>query len=574
MSNARELIIKISGDNAGIKQQAQASVEALKKVDKQAAQSNAERMEGLGKVSKEEQKANQAAIKSHQAVGQAGVAAYAQIGLAQAGANLALAKGLELAKAYIDASQKAAQKSRELASTFTSQRDQMRDLATMMGVKANNAFTMANARFNVGAAMNGGEGLAFRSAFQGSGAAYAGKSMSQAEFEQYEKQTAALTAARGLEAGVGGDLSGSFLGLRNYSKFGDQASETATGDVNKSLAILGRGKGDNAVLARQLNMLAAGSVNEDALKGSIQDPAEAAAMISAAAEKSPMQASELSMMALRGLRQFDNDLIKAAKIKPNTSPIDAFKMLEPVVAKMAKDQGVKPEDILRKGFSDVGTAEAINVFLNKGVNGGVFDDRLNYGKQFTKDAALGAIGDFQASEAGQARIADARLEEVRLGRGAENSKVEILRRQALARLIEQKKIDTTSTNMTDFISGRASFGLLGSDERTRIDSEVEDSLVNQQMKLNDPGLFKVNGQPVKRIHQTGNLMSSEDTEAQFRGQIGSIEKAGGNPFTGEKAVGLLDEINKNLKAALPPQAPTVPAALPAGPATTNKRGTP
>lgn len=577
MSDAatRELVIKIKGDQTDLKRAVQEAKAGASEIDKAAKNSAATAIAEAKLSAAERTKIQNGLVEAHtkatrtmkgelESVGQAGAGAFMSIGSAAAAANAVLGKGIDLARAYKDAAVDAARKSRELASGFGDYRDQLRDLASMMGVKGDNAFALANAKFNVEAAMRPQEGLAFRSAFQGSGAQFSGKSMTEAEFNQFEKQAAQLAAARGLAPEVGGELAGSLLGMKNFTGFGDKASETALAHANQALAVLGRGRGDNSVLAGQLSRFAAAAVNEDALKGSIQNPIEAAAMISTAAESAPTQAAELSTMALRGLRDFKNPLIGAAKITPNTPPIEALTMLSAVVEAEAKKTAVKPEDVLRSKFSDVGTAEAIGVFLNKGVSGGVFKDRLDYAKGFADPAsAMGTIADFQRSDAGASRIADAKIKEAEAMRGAETSRVEILRREATAKLIREKKINTTATNLTDYLSQRATFGLLGSDERTRINSAVEQMLSE---RADAAGV----GEPTKNrgrqaVRSAGRHDSAESTEAYFNSRIDAIQQAGGNPFAETNT--LLRQQNDMMKR----DAGGVPPALPAAPAPAMKR---
>lgn len=551
MSAERDLKITIKADNQ-TRDGAAGAVAELKKVDAAAGESSGKSKQAL-----------RDAVKGHEDVGRAGVLAQQGILLAVSAANTVFAKGVELAKAYVDASVAAAKKSRELAAGFTDTRDQLRDLASMMGKSVDNKFVLENAAFNRAAAMRPQEGLAFRSAFQGSGAQFAGKSMSEAEFVQYERQAAQLTAARGLDANVGGELAGSILGMRSFDKFKDQASEQALGTTNTALAVLGRGRGDNSVLAGQLTRLASASVNEDATKGALQDPIEAAAMISVAAEKSPAQASELSMMALRGLRDFKNPLISKAKINAQTTPIDAFRKLAPIVEEMAKKKGVKPEDILRESFSDVGTAESIGVFLNKGITGGVFQDRLDYAKGFAgPKPAMESIAEFQSGETGQARIADASIEEAKMSRGSENSAVEIIRRQALARLVADKRIDTTATNLGDYISQKTTFGLLGTTEQTRIDSEVRRMLQERATKAGVGEREWDNGQMQS---PTSRMNSAEGMERYISDRVDAIRGAGMNPFTGgplDKTNSLLEQQNRMIQADMGGAPPALPAEPP------------
>lgn len=593
----KELILRLRVDNAEAKAATKATIEGFQNAEREAGKSsqaqrqrikevwtdtetaeraksalidrtNKEKLAALVKVMQAEKDAGQVGVQSMKQVEQAGTSGFSNIAGSMALATAGLGKLIELAGTFGQAVTAAQTKSRDLASSFISDRDKLRDLATMMGVKSDSAFTLDNAKFNVNAAFRTDEGLGFRSSFQGSGAQYAGKSMSQAEFKEYEQKAAALVAARGLDPSVGGDVFGKTLGLKDFTKFGANAAEQALGTGNAALAVLGRGSGDNSVLARQYAMLSSAVVNEDDLKGSIQDPIEAAAMVSAAAEKSQAQAAELSMMSLRGIRDFKNPLIQRAKITAQTSPIEAYKKLAPLVEDEAKKRGIKTEDVLRENFKDVGTAEAIAVMLNKGVSGGIFDDRMNYAKGFNANTAQQTIQDFQNSEAGQARIADSKIKEAEAKRGAKNSALEIVRRQVLAQMIDDKQIDTSATNVKDYLADKATFGVLGSTEQLRIDEAVK---VKLMVRGAAAGVRMPSG-------DRGNF-TPEARENYLNSAIDNIKGAGFNPLTGQRdgqpqqadpeLAKLMREQNSILKMSFGVGA--VPAALPAAPASSMKR---
>jgi hypothetical protein len=462
----------------------------------------------------------------------------ASFAIAQAG----LQKLIDLAGAYGQAVTDAGRKSRQLTSGFGDQRDQLRELAVLMGKEADNAFTLDFARFNRTTGFRPEEGLGFLTELYNSGAQYEGKTISQAEMAQYREQVGRLAVAKQIEPSVAGDVAGSLLGFTDYTKFGDQASEQALGRLNASLAILGRGKGNNAVLARQFSMLSSAALNEEAMKGVFQSPEEVAAVVSAGAEKHDAQAAEMARAAIRGMRDFsDKDaggLLKRAGIDPTTAFIPAIEKLAPVVLGEAQAKGLKTEDVLAQYFKDTLTREAIGTYINKGVGGGIFADRLAFGAQNAGPAAaLGTIDQFRRSEAGMRREADADVRLAEMERGAENSGLEVVRRQALARLVRRKEIDTNATNLKDYLVGKTSFGVLGEPEQLRIDEET-------QRLLRERTPAGVAAPPLSDLLNVSPLAREED----LRNRMGRIRAAGGNPF----------EPTPALAAPAPGQAP--PAA--------------
>jgi hypothetical protein len=478
----------------------------------------------------------------------------------QAGAIGAVVSTLQtLGQAATDAGAK----SRQFASKFASQRDQAGELAALMERPNDARFNMGQADFSVKTGMRAPERNAFLTELYNSGAQFKGNKISNAEFDQYAEQVGLLSTAKGYDPAQTGNLAGTVLGFSDYTKYGDQASERALGKVNSGLAILQHGKGRASVLANQFSMLTSSALNEDAMKGTFQDSDEAAMAISIAAEKHDAQAAELVKIATRSLRGFDESqgpLLKKAKITPQTGFIEAIEKLAPVVEAEAREKNLKPEDILRKYTKDQAESEALGVFINKGVTGGGFAERRKFAEGVQgPDVALRSNREFSTSERFLDRQADAEIEREDLERGAENSKLEIIRKKAIASLANRREIDTTSTLFKDYMVGKTSFGLLGGGDQVRIDEEAQRLIRQTAPKGTD-----VSGGFLENFNFTPTAR-----EADLNRQIERAEAAGGNPLAAISK--LLEEQNKMMREDLNKKPAKAPAPLPVKPASANQR---
>lgn len=417
--------------------------------------------------------------KAHEDAGNAGLSSFSKMGVAAAAAQVAFQGVLKVVNSIGAAVTDAGERSKRLTSQFGDERDQLRELATLMGRTADSKFAIEMARFGAKTGMTSGERTGFLTEFMNAGAQFEGKTIAGGEFRQFAEQAAALSLAKGIRPEQAGDVAGGILGLTNFDKFGGQASEQALAQMNMTLATLGRGKGDNAVLARQFSMLASASLSEDKLQGAFQRPEEVAAVISVAAEKSAPQAAELAKMAGRGLRDFDNPLIKRSGVTPTDSFIQAFTKInaqvsQEVQARQAKTPGFKVEDLLRENIKDEGTIDAFNVFLNKGVAGGGFADRLAFAQQNAGvDVAGGVLQDFFGTDTGRRRLRQQELAASQAAQGAKRSQLDLVRLEAARGLIDRGELNTNASGIKDYLIDATSFRLLGSAEQLRIDEETQ-----------------------------------------------------------------------------------------------------
>ena len=506
---------------------------------------------------------------SHGKTGEAAKVSYGKMAIAGAVAKEGVSRLIALVEGLGNAFTAAGEKSKQLTANFASQRDDLGELAALMGKTADNNFTLDFARFNTKTGFKSEEGRQFLTELYNSGAQYQGKHLSAEEFAQFGEQTGNLAVARQIKPEVVGDVAGSMLGFTNFqAQYGDLASEHALGKTNSALAILGRGKGDNSVLARQFSMLSSSSLNEEELKGTFSDSDEVAAAISIAAEKHDAQAAELTKIAGRGLRGYDKkqgDLLRRAGVKPSDSFIQSFEKLNAVVTdevskRQQRTPGFKVEDYLRENLEDEGQIDAFNVFLNKGVAGGGFRDRLEFGRENAgPKKALDLIGESQSSERWLARQAEAQVQLTEAERGSRNSQVDILRKQVLAELIRAGDIDTNASGIKDFLVGKTSFGLLGSGEQVRIDEAAQLKLIKRNGGVDDQSFGDyLNFSPTAR-------------EGDLRSRIQRIQAAGGDalhdssgayaaPQKSAEMIDVLKRIEANTSSKKTDEGATVPSA--------------
>jgi hypothetical protein len=461
------------------------------------------------------------------AAGKRGAAGLGEIATAAGLLSLAAGAAIKVLDDLGAAAARAGEKSKALSDKFAAERDSLRELQVLMGKEGQdpNKFTLDIAKFGKSTGMSKpGESRSFLTEMYNAGAAFEGKNISSPEFKQFGEQFAGLSVAKGIPAEQAGEMAGSILGFKDYTKFKDRASEQALATGNATLAGLGRGKGKAPVLANQFNMLASASLNEDAMRGTFQSPEEVAAVISIGAEKNDASAAETAKMAIRGLRSFDDKeagpFLKRAGITPQTPFIEAVGKATPIFESEAKTSGVKVEDVIGKYFKDQGTKESLSVFANRGVSAGGFKDRLDFmAANAGPEKAQGVIADFQKSDVGARRIAEAEVEVERLQAAVKNSRVEIGRLQALAKLIRSGEIDTNATGINDYMNQKASFGAVGDPEQKRIDDEFQRMLMARAPAGTAPA-------PLMDLADSTPL----GREKQLRERIEAIQAAGGDPL--------------------------------------------
>jgi hypothetical protein len=248
-----------------------------------------------------------------------------------------------------------------------------------------------------------------------------------------------------------------------------------------------------SVNVRQLEEVNAALTNDDAMKGLIQDPKQAAMLVSTMAEFNTSESAQLVRSSLMGLTD-ENDpktapLLKKAKIDRKNMPqfdaMEALKRLQPVVDAEAKEKGMTTTDVLREYFPDIRKALGVGVLLNRGVGRpgeGIIEQRQNLmaGKVAGQPAiggigpAMNAINEFNQGDVGVRRMAIAGEESEKILQGEKVANIELLRRQAVEELTKEKRFGdsaTTGTRIENFLGDIPAFFMGSSSEEERVQAK-------------------------------------------------------------------------------------------------------
>lgn len=436
--------------------------------------------------------------------------------------TVGLQKAFEVARLMGDAVNRAGEKSRELAARFSGQRESLGELADLMGRPADNQFTLDIAKYNAATGFTPEEGRKSLTALYNAGAQYKGRNISDKEFDEYAIQQGKLALVLKMGEEQVGDVAGSMLGFTNFQeKFGDQASEQALAMTHRALKIMQSGQGAGPVMARQFKMLAAGALSEDKLKGMFTDPDDVAITASIGAEKHDALSAELGLIAGRALRDprpAAQAFFKEMGIDKTTKFLDAWEIMGPKVVEMARKRGggTTTRDIFtEKGFS-VAEVEAMSVFANKADLIAV--RRAEGAKYKGTGPSLAANAEYDASERGMLRRRTAETVLAETEEGAENSKLQILRQEAMTNLIKRREINRGS--LLNAAGDALPFSAVGTREQAQIDEESQRIL---RMRGGTGGGWAdyLNVTPLAR-------------EQDLNRQIDELKARGINPLTGEK----------------------------------------
>ena len=444
MSN-RELEVKMRIDNSQAKQ-------AISEYDAKLAASKQKAFDHF--LSTNQAVKNNA--KEVKALGGAWTDALGGIAAKTAIAVTGLTSALTVARAIGTAIKEAHDKAKGFANDFIDTRDQLRELAKTMGEPLTDAFVKANQQFNVAARMTPGEGLAYRNRFSGSGIQFMGKNLTKDEFLDLERGGAQLATINGIDPGIAGDLFGGVAGMFNYNKFGKQAGEKALAVGNQSLMVLQRGRGLTNKNVDELTKLNSATFSEQEKMGTTANPVTNAAMVSIAAELNPNEAALPIIDLLSEIRKKGGKaepLMRAAGLNGTEDPIEIFKAIRPILEKEMQRTGLELDQVAGKFFEERGT-RLLTTFINKGVIGGGFDDRINYAKDYEDPMGVQKeIAKFNSDPTAINRENEAKIKEQQLSRGQAMADLTVLKKEAEANLLARGEIDTGWTNSVDAVMG-------------------------------------------------------------------------------------------------------------------------
>jgi hypothetical protein len=499
--------------------------------------------------------------RQEQGVFSAGVRGWAAQAAAIGGTLIGLQALIGAAQAYGKAMGAAADEADRMAKGFAEDRDELRELASTLGVTPDNKFAKDFKFWKMQTGMKQGEAIAFQLQMANVGQQFVDegdlkKNITEVEYKQFRQQAARLAVAQGVEPGVVGDLAGRLLGFRDTHQFGDDANKVLMGQLYAGTKILGRGSGNYPDLLKQSNRLMAGFLNEDALKGTFTDPKQVFASISTMAERDPLEAEVYVRAAIKGIRDVRGKpkaILAKAGIKENTPFFEAIEKLAPVILEEAARTKTDVNTVLGRYFEDEREKGGIGTFINAGIGKGVLKDRMAFGERYeSADLAKRDTDKFFGTDVGMKRINDARIEYAEAVQGEKLSRIDVLRREALAGLTQEGKISSTDQKFAQFFAGSVGFDTLATSGRELIDERVR-QIINKRTP--------------EGVGDIGSLryMATIKPEARaelFNDFLDRTEKAGINPLTGEKIDQLVTALNENTKAIQAAQKPGEPAKAP------------
>jgi len=566
VDSARRLRTDLKGVNDQIAADAKAAVDAETTLHRKARD---ERGRFIRQGAEESEKA-------YKKTGDAGRLAFGQIATAAGGVVQvvqAVAAQLSQLSAQFDA---VGRKSREMTRDFLSQRDRTRELAAVEGRTPGNDFTLGLHRFARDTALTYDEALNFRANFANVGNQYVGRNISQDEYQQYQALSARQTARTGASAEASAAFAGAFL-TRNLNQFGAGAAEEAFRRQFQVASVYDAGAGTASQNFASFAQLKSAFEADPQLAGAFKSDTELAIIGSVANAAGPDRQRDQVNDLVRNLRRPDNKelqgLYKQAGVTNQMGVRQTIETIAPLLIAEAKKTGQGLDQVIAKYIPDAGAREALSIQIGRGVLGGEYAQRQGVADQAgAAGAGEKALGEFMGSEAAQSRVASADVAMAEAERGAENTGLDVLRRQALSRLIRDKRINTNAAGMQDFLSGKMTFGFLGDAEQKRIDDETQ-RLLNARTGESSPlsAAFTPEAREkelrdrITAARQRGvdPLAANPQAEAKIDTREGVLLKDGMLSDAGGAVVDLLRQLVSNTApAAAPPkplaEAPPVP----------------
>jgi hypothetical protein len=283
-----------------------------------------------------------------QGVGFGGAATKAGLALAGLGAGVAVIKAV--AGAFKDARAAAEQ----MARTSLKFMQDLRPLASVMGVKPDFAFAKKVAQFGVETGMGKAGAAQFLETFAGRANIVKGKNISEEEYEKFSVQAGKLATARGVPPELAGDLFASILKLENFQAKG-QGARQALGRAGNLFDILDAGSGKMEQLGPQAIELMNALASENELEGKFRSAGEVGVVTSLMAENNPAEAATFGRATIKALSSFtDKDrqaFYQRAGIVPGQSAIESMQRANAVF-----EEEVGKGKPLEQVLSDLGLA--------------------------------------------------------------------------------------------------------------------------------------------------------------------------------------------------------------------------
>jgi hypothetical protein len=379
---------------------------------------------------------------AHVSIGTAGTTSFASVLQAIPGVLAGMDKLIAGARMWGDAVKEAADRMRNAGQATNNELDSVAKVAALKGRTADAAFVQDLAKERTRTGQTKAEQLKGQEAFMNSGAQFIGDGpgkLSQKQADQAYEATAKLAVAKNVDAGAMADLTGRAIGMKDYSKFGADASKMIAADVNQMMAVPSAGGGDESHLAGETAKVAAATVNEDALKGVFKSGKDVTKLVSVMNEVAPGAEAEATNALLRTVRGFDKGkggaFLKKSGVTAEGTAFSAIEKLSKSLRDEAQRQGhgITIQDVINQNFEDEQGRKALGAAVNKGVFGGMFDQREKVAQANATPEQVKTLTDkFRGSERGAKRFADADQELIDADKGAKQNRIALLEKQAQA----------------------------------------------------------------------------------------------------------------------------------------------
>jgi hypothetical protein len=561
VDSARRLRAELKGMAEGVTADAKTASEAETQIHKKARD---ERGRFLKQGAEE-------AERAYKKTGDAGRISFGQIATA-AGGVVTVVQSVVAQVAQLAAGlDRVGEKSRALTREFSSQRDRTRELAAVEGKTPDNAFTLGIHRFARGSGLSFDEALGFRSNFANTATQFLGRNINQSEFDQYRAMSAKAMARTGASPEASASFASMFL-TRDLNPLGDKAAEEAFRRQFQIASIYDAGAGTASQNFGAFAQLKSAFEADPQMQGAFKSDQELAIIGSVANAAGPDRQRDQVNDLVRNLRRPDNKELNALKQRAGVTNKmgirQTIETLAPLLVKEAKATGQGLDQVIGKYIPDAGAREALSIQIGRGVLGGEYKQRQGVADASgAAGAGERALSEFMASEAGQGRVAEADIGLAEAERGAQNSPLEVIRKQALARLVRDQRIDSNASAVQDFLSGKMSFGFLGDPDQRRINDETQ-RLLNARLGESSPISAAVTPMAIEqelRDRITGARQRGIDplkpnpaAEAGIDTREGVfIKDAVGTDASRQQALDTLKEIAANTAPAQAPPKPLV-----------------
>jgi hypothetical protein len=276
----------------------------------------------------------------------------------------AISMGKQALDALAAGAVQASQDLAKMAQEFIVLRDRGRELAGVLNVKGDTAFTIEQAKFGAETGFaDPGKAVDYRTAFQGEANQYAGKFTSPEEFSQFEKEAAKLGNQNNVPADVMAKLAGMVVRTGGEGQTSADAMKRLGGSFKTMMA----GSGAIGELAGQLSRMS-GLVGEGKAFGTIEEAATSTRMSAETnLPEAYTQATEMRQGVLElSLDEKSKDKAKELGIDENTGNLDAIKKLSEGQKSSGKSMDAYlmtlfPMKRVRDSFRDAITAYRNNV---------------------------------------------------------------------------------------------------------------------------------------------------------------------------------------------------------------------